>query len=214
MKLKVKLDPTIGELISNLKRSVNNLIFKWFKKPYKDWKQKNQDNKLKDAYRQKFERLVNQKAEHIRSLMLRSDKAGFKLTGMNPVKMTDEEYKQFLKDELRNGAISLNGLKQYISASMFFEPDIVDIHNESLSDHTGLPIHELKKATSQAAMDVLRYQERKTPVLNIVTKKIPSDSKPKTPILDIAKLISNDEEQVKENITKLKDVLSKTRKKM
>ena len=40
MKLTIKLDPTVGQLMRSLKRKINNLIFNWFKKPYLNYQQR------------------------------------------------------------------------------------------------------------------------------------------------------------------------------
>ena len=84
-----------------------------------------------------------------------------------------------------------------ISAPLFYEPEICEIHNESLSDKIGLSLNELIKKDSQLAINSIMAQERKIK---------PLDKKPNKPIINNLgiinrDMISSDDISSKENIS-------------
>lgn len=178
MKLIIKLDPTVGQLVKRLKRKVNNLIYRLFKKPYQDYIQSRLEKKRVQKIHAKFERIFGLKAKKVVDIMRRSDVAGGFLR--KPViKMSDEEYKALLLEQLKQSAHSLNEMKPYIKASLFYDPDITDIHNESIEEGQGLSLKELMARDFAEARKTLLQQGKRTPVLNVVPKQ--STQFPKAP---------------------------------
>lgn len=131
MKIKIKFEPPLKEIIRQIKSRINAKIFIWFKKLYQDYIKKRFERECVQKIHEDFERKFGVKAEYLVGLMKRSDaSAGF--LAKPTIKMTDAEYKAFLLEELKKSAISLNEIKPYIKASVFYDPDITDIHNESI----------------------------------------------------------------------------------
>jgi len=161
MKVILKLDPTLNQLLKSFKRKIDNLIFRFFKKPYQNYIQKRIAKKNVNDIHKRFIKAFNLQPSRVIEIMYRTDIAAQRLT-MKPktVKMTDEEYKSFLSNEIKNGAISLNEMKKYIKASLFYDPDITDIHNESLEDNNGPSLKELVGRDLSTARTSLIKQEK------------------------------------------------------
>lgn len=158
MKLTIKLDPTVGQLMRSLKRKINNLIFNWFKKPYLNYQQRRFEKSKIAAIHREFKKNFNVSPSYIVELMHKSDVECF--TRNPTVKITDEEHKTLLLEQLKKSAYLFNKIKPYNKASFFYEPEIIDIHNESLDDNTGPHIKELiAKETTKAGRE-LRSQEK------------------------------------------------------
>lgn len=181
MKLTVKLDPTFGQLIKTIKTKVNNLIYRWFKKPYNDYVEKRLEEKRIKKIHEEFERKFNMTPNQVINLMQRSDASG-KFLSKPTIKMTDAEYKAFLLEELRKSAMSLNEMKPFIKASMFYDPEISDIHNESLEDIKGPSLKEFIAKDSSESMKMLRQQEKKYGTIEITKKPTINSYTPPKPM--------------------------------
>lgn len=161
MKIILKLDPTLNQLLKSFKRKIDNLIFRFFKKPYQNYIQKRIAKKNVNDIHKRFIKSFNLQPNRIIEIMYRTDIAAQRLT-MKPktVKMTDEEYKAFLLEERRQSANSLNKMKQYIKASLFYEPEIIEIHNENLDNNKGPSLSQLVARDTTEATSSLTKQQR------------------------------------------------------
>lgn len=171
MKLIFKLDPTISQLMKSLKRKINYLIFCWFKSPYQTYIRKRQEIKKAEANRKDFVKKFNVEPSKIVDIIRRNQFSIGLMKKSSNVKMTDEEYKFFLAEEIKKSAISINKMKPFIKASLFYEPEISDIHNESLEDNRGPSFNELVASETSKSGYILRSQEKNHGgVLDIVKK--------------------------------------------
>ena len=170
MKLIVKLDPTFGQMLKLIKTKVNNLIYRWFKKPYNDYVQRRLEHKRIRELHNEFTSKFNMRPDEVVELMRRSDASAAFLKKHPSVKMTDSEYREFLREELKKGAVSFNEMKSFIRASMFYDPEISDIHNESLEELNGPSLKELIAKESSESMKTLRQQEKKYGTIEIFKK--------------------------------------------
>lgn len=156
MKLIVKLDPTVGQLMRSLKRKINNLIFSWFKKPYQNYIQKRFEKRKIAAIHREFEKNFNMSPSSVVNLMHKSDIAAAGLHIPKSVKMTDKEYQEFLLEERRISALKYS----HKDSPLFYDPEIVDIHNESLEYNGGPHIIQLIANETTKAGRELRSQEK------------------------------------------------------
>jgi hypothetical protein len=121
-----------------IKRFFSNLWFKYVKKAYLDYlsrKEKRDFNKnvIKSFYKQ-----FGVHPSVIKEAIINNEKIFW---GKKPnVKHTYDEHKMFLKEELKKSAI----LTQKTGKTpLFYQPEIVDIHNESITDKEGKTINEI-----------------------------------------------------------------------
>lgn len=139
MKLIVKLKPTVYQLI---KYKIKNVIFRWFKKPYQDYIQKRQERKKTQEFKKEFIRNFGVSPSYVVNLMNRSNDI-LSLRSIPTIKMGYDEHRGFLSEELKKNATEINKVKRYIKASLFYEPEIIDTHNEFLDDNKGPTLKEL-----------------------------------------------------------------------
>ena len=168
MKLMVKLDPTIGQIIRKIKIKLSNLFYHSFKKPIINWiDKKDKERKLK-SLQLEFKRAFGITTERVKELMLKSDTVN--PNGRTITKMTNTQYKTFLNEELIKSARSSNEAKQYIKSSVFYEPEITDIHNESIADRKRMPLSEIIKKDIVDSNISLKKQELIHPPLAVYKK--------------------------------------------
>lgn len=139
MKPILKLKPTVYQLI---KYKIKNIIFRLFKKPYQDYIQKRQERKKTKEFKKEFIRNFGISPSHVVNLINRTNDI-LALRSIPTIKMSEDEYRVFLLEELKKNATEINKVKRYVKASLFYEPEIIDIHNESLSDNKGPTLKEL-----------------------------------------------------------------------
>lgn len=205
MKLIIKLDPTFGQMLKTIKIKVSNLIYRWFKKPYNDYVQKRLEEKRVKQIHKDFERKFGIKAEYLVGLMKRSDVAGHIKQPIT--KMSHEEHKQFLSEQLKKSAISFNEMRRYIKASFFYDPEICDIHNEVLTEHTGPSLKELIAKENKASEDALRYKTKEIPLLDKINSPKTLSQHLGTRQTDLA-IIKKADSQVNETkFNQFKDIL-------
>lgn len=118
--------------------------------------------------RNEFIRNFRLKPEYVTDLMKRSDVSPILLRKHYitdtvkkpaPVKFTDEEYKEFLLDQLKKSVQLMNTNKSNIRMSFLYDPEVIEIHNESIEEKEGPTIQELKAQESSIATKTLRRQE-------------------------------------------------------
>lgn len=211
MKLIVKVDPTVGQLMRSLKRKINNFIFTWFKKPYLNYQQRRFEKRKIAAIHREFEINFKMSPSSVVNLMHKSDAAAARSSLPKSVKMSDKEYKEFLSEERRISALKYS----HKDSPLFYDPEIVDIHNELLEYNGGPHIKQLIANETTKAGRELRNQEKKTPVLNVVPKQ--STQFPKAPSMtretDLTVIKKADNDKVRENFSKFMDDLSSVLKK-
>ena len=207
MKLIVKLDPTFGQMLKLIKTKVNNLIYRWFKKPYNDYVQRRLEHKRIRKLHNEFTSKFNMRPDEVVELMRKSDaSADFKKKHPS-VKMTDSEYQEFLREELKKSAVSFNEMRRYIKASFFYEPEICDIHNEALTEHTGPSLKELIAKENKASEDALRYKTKEIPLLDKINSPKTLSQHLGTRQTDLA-IIKKADSQVNETkFNQFKDIL-------
>lgn len=138
--------------------------------------------------------------------MKRSDAAGGFLSKPT-IKMTDKEYRLFLIEELKKSAMSLNEMKPFMKASMFYDPEICDIHNEGLTEHAGPSLKELIAKENKASRDTLQGFTKKHPLLNISRPSIIPMENLNTRQTNLRTIKKADIETLEKEISDLKDLL-------
>jgi hypothetical protein len=202
MKITVKFDPTFGQLVKTIKIKVSNLIYRWFKKPLKDYIEKHLKEKRVKKLHEEFERKFKMTPAKVVSVMKRSD-ASARLLFKPTTKMTHAEHKAFLHEELRKSAVSLNEMKPFIKASIFYDPEISDIHNES----KGPTLKELIHKDLAESSAIMQQQRVKHGTIKIVEEsKINRYTPHQT--TDIAIIKKADIEQSMTRLSRLKDTLT------
>ena len=129
-----------------LKIYILNLVFKWIKKPIIDKKIKNVENEKINIEKHNFETSFKVKVDDIKKLMT--------ATNYN---YDENEIKKI--NDLVEGAKSINENKKYISP-LFYEPEIIDIHNESLGDKVGPTMRQIMMEDDKKVSDIMVYQKR------------------------------------------------------
>ena len=115
-------------ILKKLRILVLNFFYRWIKKPYQEHKNKLKLKEFDENVKNQFIKSFNVKPVDIINLMSRVES---KKSYMKPtIKMGHDEYKEFLKNELKESAVKLNSHKPFILSSVLFEPKIVDEHNE------------------------------------------------------------------------------------
>lgn len=105
------------KLMWQIKLRVSNLIYRFIKKPIQDKKEKILIEKAKKELIKKFETSFN--VNHKEILMLNNQVN-------SPYNYSDKQ--NYLKDKLKEGA---KAMVSYTNKSpMFYEPDIINIHND------------------------------------------------------------------------------------
>ncbi len=119
------------------------LITYWIILPYKNYTDKKKEKHFTKLVRKQFKKDFGLDPNRVRSVMERSDitARGFYATHVN-VLMTDEEHREFLKEQLSTNANKINQVTP--KPIFFFEPEIIDIHNENLYGRVGPSIEKLK----------------------------------------------------------------------
>jgi hypothetical protein len=129
-----------------LKIYILNLVFKWIKKPIIDKKIKNVENEKINIEKHNFETSFKVKVDDIKKLMT--------ATNYN---YDENEIKKI--NDLVEGAKSINENKKYISP-LFYDPKIIDIHNESLGDRVGPTMRQIMMEDDKKVSDIMVYQKR------------------------------------------------------
>jgi len=193
MKLTIKLDPTVGQLMRSLKRKINNLIFNWFKKPYLNYQQRRFEKSKIAAIHREFEINFKMSPSSVVNLMHKSDVAA----GRKSVKMTDKEYEEFLLEERK-----ISALKYYNNHSpLFYDPEIVDIHNESLEYNGGQHIKQLiANETTKARRELRGQEKRRGGTLDVIQKTNVMTRQSSSSIQDHLKIWGLDKENGEEEL--------------
>lgn len=78
-------------------------------------------------------------------------------TSTADVSLSPEEHLQLLKDELRQNALKIANIEKN-KISFFYEPEIINIHNEHLFEKSGPSIKALIADESNSVRDLLEQQ--------------------------------------------------------
>ena len=144
-----------------IKRFFSNLWFKYVKLPYLNYLDKKNKRDFKKNVIKAFHVQFGVHPDVIKDAIISNEKIYW--GKKSNVTFTYEEYKQFLKEELKKSAKANN------SVPFFYEPEIIDIHNESLKDKTGL---DLNKIILQELQDTKNTLVKQTVAFNSIKKKI------------------------------------------
>jgi len=141
-----KMKKILQKFWGKLKIYILNLVFKWIKKPIIDKKIKNVENEKINIEKHNFETSFKVKVDDIKKLMT--------ATNYN---YDENEIKKI--NDLVEGAKSINENKKYISP-LFYDPEIIGIHNESLGDRVGPTMRQIMMEDDKKASDIMVYQKR------------------------------------------------------
>lgn len=134
------------KLMWQIKLRVSNLIYRFIKKPIQNKKEKILIEKAKKELIKKFETSFN--VNHKEILMLNNQVN-------SPYNYSDKQ--NYLKDKLKEGA---KAMVSYTNKSpMFYEPDIINIHNE-FNELSEIPTYkDIIQEENQLNSQRLREQE-------------------------------------------------------
>jgi hypothetical protein len=131
----------------------NNLIVI----PYKNYKENKENNKLKEILKKEFKKNFGVDADTVRLIMSKSEVLGnFLFHNKETTKMSNEEYDKFLKEQLLINSREINELSQ--KPVFFYEPEIIEIHNENLYGKIGPSIKQLKAEETKKDEASLSHQ--------------------------------------------------------
>jgi len=170
-----------------LKIKISNFIFRLFKKPYYDFCEKQKKIKYDKYIRHDFIAQFGVHPDKIKAEIENIERIRLgdihTKNGKPRIKMTDEEYQKFITHQLSQNAIESNKKKLYVKASIFYDPEITDIHNEAIKDKKSLTLNEL--IDIQVKDDILNLKQQQF----ILDK--PKLNKIKTPFKYIEQLDDN-----------------------
>ena len=125
-------------MLSKIKRYFKNTWYKLVKKPYLDFLEKRKKEKFDKSLVKNFHKIYGVHPDHINEIIKRVEKLN---RGYIPnVVMTDGEYAEFLKRELIQSAILKNDCDK---KPLFYDPEIVNIHNEAIEGRAELSIKQI-----------------------------------------------------------------------
>lgn len=121
-----------------IKRFFSNLWFKYVKKPYLDYLNRKEKRDFDKNVIESFYKQFGVHPSVIKEAIIANEKIFW---GKKPnVEYTYDEYKMFLREELKKSA----ALTQKIDKSpLFYEPEIIDIHNESITGREEKTIYQI-----------------------------------------------------------------------
>jgi hypothetical protein len=155
-----------------IKRFFSDLWFKYVKKPYLDYLTKKEKRDFDKNVIKSFHKQFGVHPSVIKEAIIANEKIFW---GKKPnVKYTYNEHKMFLREELKKSAI----LTQKIGKSpLFYDPEISDIHNESIIDKKGATLKELITEEIKNTEQDLKKQQNYYEYLKIRNKLMTEASK-------------------------------------
>lgn len=131
----------------------SDLWFKYIKKPYLNYLERKQKAEFDRKVIKSFKKQFGVHPDEVKKLIISNEKIYW---GKKPnIKLTNEEYKEFLVKELKKSAKPNNGVP------CFYEPEIIDIHNESIADRKGENLKSLIKHEQKIDSFLLDQKEKK-----------------------------------------------------
>ena len=99
-----------------------------------------------------FKSLYNIDADYINKIIA-------KLNDTHPLHFENKDDRTRLNGFLVEGAKAINERKKYMGP-LFYEPEIIDIHNESLYEKTGPTLRQIMMEDNKKVSEILKYQKR------------------------------------------------------
>jgi len=129
----------------------------WIIEPYQNRRNKRQEKQLVHNLKKQFKKDFGIDADEQRNFMLRLDAYCAKTYGKNVVKMTHDEHKEFLVNQL---ILNANEVNQVVpKPNFFYQPKINEIHNENIYGRVGLSFNQLKLNEREEDKIILATQE-------------------------------------------------------
>jgi len=144
----------------NLKRGIKKLITKWVKIPYANYVQAKIKAKQKALIISEFEKSFGTHPDKIKQMMSRSEKAGLRFVGKNPAKLSYDEYRNFLKEQLIKNAKEINDVCLDKSPA-FYSPEIIEIHNENVYGRIGKSLNKLIVDDNKETQAIIQFQNKR-----------------------------------------------------
>ena len=144
-------------IVSKIKRYIKNTWFKLVKKPYLDFLEKRKKEKFHKSFVKNFNKIYGVHPDHINEIIKRVEKSN---RGYIPnVVMTDGEYVEFLKRQLIESATLTHksGKKP-----LFYDPEIINIHNEAIEERPELSIKEILNEERDNDRKLFKIQKLRT----------------------------------------------------
>lgn len=136
-----------------IKRFFSNLWFKYVKKPYLNYLDKKEKHNFHKNVIKSFEKQFGVHPDIVKEAIIANEK---KYWGKKPnVKFSHKEYELFLKEQLKKSAKPNNGVP------FFYEPEIIDIHNESIVDRKGKTLNKIILEEKDVDEILLKKQQNK-----------------------------------------------------
>jgi hypothetical protein len=129
-----------------IKRFFSNLWFKYVKKPYLDYLTRKEKRDFDKNAIKSFHKQFGVHPSVIKEAIIAN------------VKYTYDEHKMFLKEELKKSAVLTQKTDK---RPLFYVPEIVDIHNESIFNKKGVTLKELMaEEIKNTEQDLKKQQNR------------------------------------------------------
>jgi hypothetical protein len=139
-----------------IKRFFFNLWFKYIKLPYLNYLDKKNERDFKKNVIKSFEKQFHVHPDVIKEAIIANEKINW---GKKPnVKFTYDEYQIFLTEELKKSAILTQKTRK---SPFFYDPEIIDIHNESVIDKKGKPLNKIILEETENCENTLKKQNLK-----------------------------------------------------
>jgi len=132
--------------------SIFTSLYKWIFKPVPVLVEEPKELTKEELAKIAFKSIYKVDAETVNTII-------GKLNDTHPLHPENKDDRTRLNEFLVEGAKSINQHKKYISP-LFYEPEIVDIHNESLEDRVGPTMKQIMMEDDKKVSDIIVYQKR------------------------------------------------------
>lgn len=145
------------KIVKSVKYWFTAIVKVWIIEPYQNRRKKRQEKQLVHKLKKQFKKDFGIDADEQRDLMLRLGIYCTKTYGKNVVKMTHDEHKEFLINQL---ILNANEVNQVVPKPNFlYQPEINEIHNENIYGRVGLSLNQLKFKEREEDKIILATQE-------------------------------------------------------